>query len=100
MRNLCPHRFANAPVRKFIFALSLALLVVLMLPGTLKAQSIISGDLVGTVTDPSGAAVPGAKVTLTSKATGEVQIATTNSSGAYRVPLLKPGDYTLVIAAQ
>src|SRR5271156_2620431 len=100
MRNLCPHRFANAPVRKFIFALSLALLAVLMLPGTLKAQSIISGDLAGTVSDPSGAAVPGAKVTVTSKATGTAHTTTTNASGAYRVPLLEPGDYTLVVAAQ
>jgi hypothetical protein len=100
MRNHCPPRFANAPVRKFIFALSLALLAVLMLPGTLKAQSLISGDLAGSVTDPSGAAVPGAKVTVTSKRTGEVKTTTANGSGAYRVPLLEPGDYTLVVAAQ
>ncbi len=100
MRILCPHRFANAPVKKIFVALSLALLALLMLPGTLKAQSIISGDLAGTVTDPSGAAVPGAKVTVTSKRTGEAKTATANGSGAYRVPLLEPGDYTLVVAAQ
>src|SRR5271156_2020762 len=100
MRNLCPPRFANAPVRKFIFALSLALLAVLMLPGSLKAQSIISGDLAGTVTDPTGAAVPGAKVTVTSKLTGAIKTTTTNADGSYRVPLLEPGDYTVTVTAQ
>ena len=100
MRNLCPPRFANAPVRKLIFALSLALLAVLMLPGSLKAQSIISGDLAGTVTDPTGAAVPGAKVTVTSKLTGAIKTTTTNADGSYRVPLLEPGDYTVTVTAQ
>ncbi len=99
MRNLCPHRFANAPVRKFIFALSLALLAVLMLPGSLKAQSNISGDLVGTVTDPSGAAVPNAKVTVTNAANGQVKVTASGSAGEFRVPLLSPGAYKVSVTA-
>lgn len=71
-----------------------------MLPGSLQAQSITSGDIAGTVTDPSGAAVPGATVTITSKATGAVQTTVTNSGGSYRIPLLKPGEYTLTVAAK
>ncbi|MBV8672878.1 MAG: carboxypeptidase regulatory-like domain-containing protein, partial [Acidobacteriaceae bacterium] len=74
------------------FALILALLISSVFGGDLKAQSLISGDIVGTVTDQSGAIVSGASVTVTSKATGAVQTTTTNSSGSYRVPLLKPGD--------
>ncbi|HZD50261.1 MAG TPA: carboxypeptidase-like regulatory domain-containing protein, partial [Silvibacterium sp.] len=84
---------------KTIFALILVLLIGTALPGSLKAQSLISGDIVGTVTDQSGAIVPNASVTVTSKATGTVQSTTTNSSGSYRVPLLKPGDYTILVTA-
>ena len=97
MRYLSPHRFAIAPVK--IFALILAFLVFTTIPGSLKAQSLISGDIVGVVTDPSGAAVANATVTVTSNATGAAQTTTTNSKGSYRVPLLKPGDYTILVTA-
>ena len=98
MRILCPHRSAIAAA-KIAFALILAFLVGTTFPGSLKAQSLISGDIAGVVTDQSGAAVPNATVTVTSKATGEAHTAATNSSGSYRVPLLKPGDYTIVVTA-
>jgi hypothetical protein len=84
---------------KTTFALILALLIGTALPGSLKAQSLISGDVVGTVTDASGAAVVGASVTVKSKSTDEAHTTTTNSSGSYRVPLLKPGDYTVLVSA-
>jgi hypothetical protein len=62
----------------------------------LAAQgSLTSGDITGTVIDPSGAAVPNASVTLTSKDTGVTQTATTNSTGSYRFALLNPGRYTV-----
>jgi hypothetical protein len=63
------------------------------------AQTNISGDIAGVVTDPSGAAIPGATVTVTSKAKGSTKTAMTDARGAYRVPLLSPGDYAVVIAA-
>src|SRR5271154_5798625 len=93
------HRSAIASVKKLIVFVSLALLGAVLLPGSLNAQSLISGDIAGSVTDQSGAAVPGATVTITSKSTGTVQTASTNAAGSYRIPLLKPGDYTLVGAA-
>ncbi len=99
MRILCPHRFATAPV-KIVLALSLAIPATVVFPGSIYAQSIISGDVSGVVSDPSGAAVPGAVVTITSKSTGAVKTTTTNTNGSYRIPLLKPGDYTLTIAAK
>ena len=67
-------------------------------PGALQAQTTISGDIAGTVTDPSGAAVPGATVTATDTATGAVKVVTTGDAGAYRVSLLQPGAYTLSVA--
>jgi hypothetical protein len=63
------------------------------------SQSLTSGDITGTVLDPSGAAVPNATVTLTNKDTGTTQTTTTNSTGAYRFSLLNPGKYSLSVKA-
>jgi protocatechuate 3,4-dioxygenase beta subunit len=61
----------------------------------LSAQNGVSGDISGTVTDPTGAVIPGAKVTIVSVDTGAAQTVVTNSSGTYRASLLKPGNYKL-----
>jgi hypothetical protein len=61
----------------------------------LSAQNGVSGDISGTVTDPTGAVIPGAKVTIVSADTGATQTVVTNSSGTYRASLLKPGNYKL-----
>ncbi|HXM20434.1 MAG TPA: carboxypeptidase regulatory-like domain-containing protein [Terriglobales bacterium] len=77
------------------------LLAVLVLIGTLAVQmvgqSILTGDIAGTVTDPSGAVVSGATVSAKSATTDVTQSTTTNSTGAFRLPLLKPGTYRLTI---
>ncbi|MEI9972103.1 MAG: carboxypeptidase regulatory-like domain-containing protein [Ignavibacteriota bacterium] len=52
-----------------------------------------TGDIVGTVSDASGAVVPNAKVTARLVATNETHAATTNAQGAYRFSLLPPGEY-------
>src|SRR5581483_8525660 len=65
----------------------------------LRAQNVVSGDVAGTVTDPSGAVVPNAKVELKSPETGYDKTVTTGPSGDFRFSLLKPGAYTLTIAA-
>jgi hypothetical protein len=59
------------------------------------AQSITTGDLSGTVTDSSGAVVSGATVTVRDLATGATRTVVTNTSGVYRVSLLKPGQYEI-----
>jgi Carboxypeptidase regulatory-like domain/TonB-dependent Receptor Plug Domain len=63
------------------------------------AQSAGTGAIAGTVTDPSGAAVANAKVTLTSLATGQARVATTGANGDYRFSLLPPGNYSLEFSA-
>src|SRR6476661_5755043 len=68
-----------------------ALLVWFFAVPLLIAQSLVSGDISGTVTDPSGAVIAAAKIELKSLDRGEKQTTTTNSSGAYRFSLLKPG---------
>ena len=56
-----------------------------------------SGDLVGTVKDPSGAIVSNANVTVTNEATGVAVSVTTGSSGEFRATNLLPGQYDLAI---
>jgi hypothetical protein len=55
----------------------------------------VYGGIFGTVTDPTGAAVPGAKVTITSVGRGTTTEVTTNESGNYTVIHLIPGLYNI-----
>jgi hypothetical protein len=64
------------------------------------AQTVVNGDVTGTVSDAGGAVVVDATVTLTSVAEGKRQITTTNATGLYRFSFLSPGDYKLSIVAQ
>jgi hypothetical protein len=64
------------------------------------AQTVVNGDVIGTVTDSAGAVVEGTNVTLVDTAEGKSQVATTNSTGLYRFSFLKPGEYKLTVAAQ
>src|SRR6266446_1480876 len=66
--------------------------------GPLRAQ-VSGATLSGTVADAEGAAVPNAKVSVTNIATGVAGGATTNSVGAYTVPNLNAGDYTVSASA-
>jgi hypothetical protein len=58
------------------------------------------GNVIGTVTDATGAAVPNAKITATDTAKGVSYTATTNASGYYTLNNLTPGDYKVVVEAQ
>ena len=59
-----------------------------------------STAILGTVTDPSGAVVTGAKVTLLQVQTGTRRQEVTSSSGDYSFPLLDPGEYTVTVEAK
>jgi hypothetical protein len=58
-----------------------------------------SGSVTGTVTDPTGAVVPNAKVTATNLATGEVRETTTSDQGTYTLPELKAAPYRITAEA-
>jgi len=80
--------------------ISIVMLILTVLVGTpaqLGAQSVTSGDIVGIVTDPSGAVLPNARVTLESQENGSTQVQATNSRGVYRFSLLPPGRYTVSV---
>src|ERR1700685_3110956 len=85
--------------KKWTTGLLAMLVIPLTMATSLMAQSLDSGDMTGTVTDPSGAVVSGASVTLKSNANGQTRTATTNSSGAFRFSLLSPGSYTITATA-
>jgi len=78
-------------LRKFTNGLLGFAVLLLVSAGACFAQS--TATLSGTVTDPSGAVVPGAQVTVHSLATGLDRQVTTDSAGLYAVPSLEPGDY-------
>ncbi len=58
------------------------------------------GSIIGTVTDPTGAAVPGAKVTVINQETGSQQHVTTDAAGAFNAPDIQPGRYEVRVEAQ
>ena len=78
--------------------LALAVLLALFVP-VLMAQSSGTSALAGTVTDPSGAAIPNVMVTITNNGTGQTRTSTTGSDGIYRFTLLPPGDYKVRFVA-
>ncbi len=64
----------------------------------LQAQSV-SGDLVGTVVDATGAGVPNAAVSATNTATNVKSTTSTNANGEYRISNLPAGHYDVAVAA-
>jgi len=63
------------------------------------SQSLLAGDITGTVLDPSGSVVTGATVTAKSKSTEATASVKTDAQGAYRFALLKPGAYQVSVKA-
>ena len=56
-------------------------------------QTAATGALTGTVTDSTGAVVPGVTVTATNADTGQSRTTSTGASGSYSIGLLQPGNY-------
>lgn len=88
-RHLC--KALSVAVTAFVFSLCFTLPVV--------AQTSGNGNIVGTVTDPSGAAVPNATVLVTNTDTGVSRTLTTNGDGLYAANFLQPGHYEVIASA-
>ncbi len=65
-----------------------------------SAQNTTAGAISGTVTDATGALVPGAKVTVTNLGTGNAKVATTTDQGFYTVEALTNGDYSVAVSKE
>ena len=73
---------------------ALALWAALLL-ASLPAVAQTYGEITGAVTDPSGAVIAGAKVTITNTATNAIREVETNEAGNFNVPFLNPGTYNV-----
>jgi hypothetical protein len=86
-----------------VFARNIASLVIalcfFLLPA-MNAQTGGEAGISGTITDATGAAIPGATVTATNNATGVATIRETTSGGLFTISPIIPGTYTVVIAAK
>jgi hypothetical protein len=85
---------ANRP-----FRLPLVVFTLLAVSVSALAQST-AGRILGTLTDPSGAAVAGATILVTDAERGASRTATTDESGSYAIPDLPPGTYKLHVQAK
>ena len=91
--------FVSALLRATVVAVALAVTVWLLSPRTAFAQGETTSAIVGQVSDASGAAVPGAAVTVSNLETGMKRSATTDDSGRFDFPQLKPGTYSIRVEA-
>ena len=83
-------RYAGSALGRTLCVIALSL----GLAASAAAQSV-SGTILGTVTDSSGATVPGAKVTIVNEGTGLTRVLTADSNGEYTAPALPTGHYTI-----
>jgi outer membrane receptor protein involved in Fe transport len=80
--------------RRGLTGLGISLLI-LVLVSSQPASAQYNAQLQGTVTDTSGAAIPGAKITLKDQATGVERDTTTDAAGVYHFVQIPPGTYTV-----
>ena len=85
----------TAPVRFRSWAIAIGLLSLFFFWGTRTSAQLTTADIVGTVTDPSGAVLPNAKITVENVATHESRSTQTTSAGDYDVAFLLPGHYSV-----
>ena len=81
-----------------LFPVMVILAIAILFPTHASAQ-VSGAALSGTISDPSGAAVPNAKVTITNTATGVTRDDATDTAGFFSVPNLLPGPYAVTVSA-
>jgi len=79
--------------------LAIVLAVLILGPSGYAQTTQSTGSIQGTVTDPQGAVVPDAKITVTSKGTGQSSPVPISSSGTYTTGQLSPGTYVVRVEA-
>jgi hypothetical protein len=84
-------------LRNIPMALGLALWLFLQLSAD---GQVLYGSVVGTVTDPSGAVVPGSSITVVDTGTGQIRTDKTDENGRYNFTNLLPGTYSVTAIAK
>jgi len=102
MGNRCGVRTANrkGETSRSIFSIALTLLTLAFAVSTWAQTTVGSGSITGTVTDPTGAVVSGAKVVITNTGTGQALNLSANPAGAYTSGPLDPGTYKVQVSAK
>src|SRR6266481_3165042 len=91
-------RLSSNPYRRLQFGTCALVLMALLVAATVSASP--TGSIVGSVKDPSGAATPGAKLTLTNVATNAKMEAVSDTNGGFQFLQLAPAVYSLVVESQ
>src|SRR5260370_198905 len=86
--------------RRILWASLLAVLCLGLFLPVLSLAQVSGGSITGTVTDPTGAVIPGAMVTIVNRGTGVVQTVKATSTGLFNKPNLDPGNYDVTIQAK
>src|SRR5271165_1711185 len=86
--------------KRSLFGIALLLCMLALAPSALFSQSASTGTVQGTVTDPSGAAVAAATITLTDKATNTPRTASTNENGRFILVDVPAGTYDFSVSKQ
>lgn len=84
----------------FLRFLACVLIVCCPVAFPVHAQQVSAGSIQGQITDPQGAAVVGAMVTLTDKATGQTRSMVSNDTGRYDFAQVPVGDYDIAVAKE
>src|SRR5580704_512642 len=82
-----------------LFRFNLMMFAVILFSAILLFAQTYQGRILGSVTDPSGAVISGARVTIMNTATGVSRTLTTTAAGEYVAPNLEPGPYTVTAEA-
>ncbi len=73
--------------------------IVLLLAGVQLLAQTETGQVTGTITDPSGAAVANARINLTSTGTGVARTVTSSGDGGFNITNLLPGEYMISVSS-
>src|SRR5215213_5014870 len=87
-------------MRSFALRISAALVLLLATAHQQLHSQILYGSAVGNVRDASDAAVAGAVVVVTNTQTNQSRQTVTNEAGAYSIPTLEPGTYTIRVTKE
>src|SRR5438874_4801988 len=90
----------NQPPIPTRFVFKVWLWIFVMAAGSIAAlaQNTGSGTITGTVTDPTGAAVPGAAVAVRNTNTGTERALVSTADGIYAAPFMQPGMYQITVS--
>ncbi len=96
-RNLISRSSSNS-CRRLQFGICALALIILLIATTVSASP--TGSIAGFVKDPSGAAITGAKLTLTNQSTNAKLEAVSDNNGGFQFLQLAPAVYSLVVESQ